>query len=73
MAVGADVINSDISTKALLNDAVAKAAAADVVVLAIGIAQCGCMGIVGTRHLALFYHRGLPNIRGAGVIFTFPT
>jgi len=48
MAVGADLINPSISTQALHDDAVAKAKAADIVVLAIGIAQCGCMGIADT-------------------------
>jgi len=45
MQVGCDVIDTAISTKKLEDAAVAAAKAADTVVLAIGIAQCGCMGI----------------------------
>lgn len=48
LAVGCDIINSSISTPALLDEAVAAAQAAEIVVLAIGIAQCGCMGITDT-------------------------
>ena len=45
MAVGCDLIDQNISTPALEDAAVAAARQADTVVLAIGIAQCGCMGI----------------------------
>ena len=48
MAVGCDIIDAKISTAALQAEAVAAAKKADVVVLAIGIAQCGCMGITDT-------------------------
>lgn len=45
LAVGCDVIDPTISTPELLAEAVYAARAADTVVLAIGIGQCGCMGI----------------------------
>lgn len=48
LAVGCDVINATISTEALERQALAAVRASDVVVLAIGIAQCGCMGIADT-------------------------
>jgi hypothetical protein len=48
LAVGCDVIDAQISTPALKAAAVAAAQAADTVVLAIGIAQCGCMGTADT-------------------------
>ena len=48
LSVGCDVIDAQISTPALKAAAVAVAQAADTVVLAIGIAQCGCMGTADT-------------------------
>lgn len=48
MSVGCDLINSTISTKQLHDEAVSTAAAADIVILAIGIGECGCMGIADT-------------------------
>jgi beta-glucosidase-like glycosyl hydrolase len=48
LAVGCDIIDPDISTPALKEAAVTVATAADTVVLAIGIAQCGCMGTADT-------------------------
>lgn len=50
MAVGCDLIDAspNVSTAALKAAAVAAAHAADTVVLAIGIGQCGCMGIHDT-------------------------
>ena len=44
LAVGCDIIDANISTPALKQAAVAAATAADIVVLAIGIAQCWCIG-----------------------------
>jgi hypothetical protein len=48
LAVGCDLIDANISTAGLREEAIAAAVAADVVVLAIGISQCGCMGITDT-------------------------
>ena len=50
MAVGCDLIDDhpNVSTPALKAAAVAAAQAADTVILAIGIGQCGCMGISDT-------------------------
>lgn len=48
LAVGCDVVDPVLSTPELSDAAVAVAQDADVVVLAIGIAQCGCMGIADT-------------------------
>ena len=48
LAVGCDIMDERISTAALLDEAVAAASAADVVVMALGIAQCGCSGVSDT-------------------------
>jgi hypothetical protein len=48
LAVGCDVVDTALSTAALRDAAMDAARAADVVVLALGIAQCGCMGIADT-------------------------
>ena len=48
LSVGCDIIDANISTPALKKAAVSAASAADTVVLAIGIAQCGCMGTADT-------------------------
>ena len=48
MAVGCDIIDASISTLAFRDHAVSISKAADTVVLVIGIAQCGCMGIADT-------------------------
>jgi hypothetical protein len=48
LAVGSDLIDAALSTAELRRAAVAAAEAADVVVLVIGIGQCGCMSITDT-------------------------
>jgi hypothetical protein len=50
MAVGCDIIDASpkVSTPELKAAAVTLAKSADVVILAIGIGQCGCMGIADT-------------------------
>ena len=55
LAVGCDLIDSSISTKQLLNKALEIARDADVVVIGLGIAQCG-----GDKH-ADSYMGGLLN------------